>query len=88
MEDIILYDDVILLIYAQKGNQVEMIWDVSKQQEGNLISVQITYDDAVINMMPEDAREAFKEDAETGSFAIVPHAHVWQQGGTFGWYME
>lgn len=81
-EDIILYDDVVLLIYAQKGDQVKIVWDISKWEEENLISVQITYDD----MMPEDVREAF--NAETEFFAIVPHASVWQQGGNFGWCME
>lgn len=85
-ENIVLYNDVNLLIFAQKGDQVEMIWDISKWQETNVISVQVTYNDAIINMLPEDVREMFKESAETASFAIVPNAHVWQQGGTFGWY--
>ena len=85
-EDIILYDDVVLLIYAQKGDQVKTVWDISKWEEENLISVQIIYDDIIIGMMPEDVREAF--NAETESFAIVPHASVWQQGGNFGWCME
>lgn len=86
-DSIILYEDVQLFIFARKGEQPQLVWDFSQYAQKNVVAVQVTYDEAVINMMPEDLREGFRSD-EDWSWAILPHATVWRQGEVFGWLME
>lgn len=85
--DMILYEDVQLFVFAHKGKQVQLVWDFSQYTQKNVVAVQVTYDEVVINMMPEEMREGFRSDEEW-SLAILPHATVWKQGEVFGWFME
>lgn len=85
--DMILYTDVYFFIFAQKGDQIQIIWDISQYEEKNIIAVQVTYDEQVINMLPEEMREGFRSDGEC-SCAVLPQATIWRQGDTFGWFME
>lgn len=85
--DMILYTDVWFFIFAQKGDQVQIIWDISQYEEKNIIAAQITYDEQVINMLPKEMRESFRSDGEC-SCAVLPQATIWRQGDTFGWFME
>lgn len=84
--DIILYEDVQLFIFAHRGEQVQLVWDFSQYAQKNIVAVQVTYDDVVINMMPEEMREEFRSDEEW-SWAVLPHTTVWRQGEVFGWFM-
>ena len=82
-EDIIVYGDADLLIYAEMGDQLQMTWDISQYETNRRIMCHVVGDKETFKMLPLEAQRAIQENP--CNWTLIPHVTVWQQGGNFNW---